>query len=116
VRYWSGVITGVAASAIAFFIGLTSWLVPRLVEQVPALFGDEVPRATSMVTGAGWAIAAPAALVVLLLAATILPRRRETVQLVAVILALVATAAVIGFTLLGISVALADVSLELRAG
>jgi hypothetical protein len=116
VRYWSGVITGVVVSAIVFFIGLTSWLVPRLVEQIPELSAEEVPRATSMVTASGWAVAAPTALVVLLLAATIVPRRRDTVRLVALILVAVATAAVIGFTLLSISVALSDLSLEIRAG
>ncbi len=115
-RFWSGVLTGVVASAIAALIAFTSRLIPHLVEQVPELTGAEVPRATSMVTGSGWAFAAPAALMVLLALSLILPRRRETVRLVALILVAVASAAVIGFTLLGLSVGLSDVDLAIRAG
>lgn len=115
-RYWSGLITGVIASAIAFLLLLTRWVLPRLVDQVPELSGEDVPKATEMVTGSAWNVAAPAALAVLLLAASILTRRRETVRLVALIVVAVASAAVIAFTLMGISVALSDVTLELRAG
>jgi hypothetical protein len=115
-RYWSGLITGVVASAIGLLALLTGWLVPRLVDQVPELTTEDVPRATSMVTSAGWAVAAPAALVLLLLAATIVPRRRETVRVVALILVLVASAAVIAFTVMGMSVALSDLTLQIRAG
>jgi hypothetical protein len=115
-RYWSGVLTGIAVSAIAFLIALTNWLVPKLVDQIGQLTADDVPRATSMVTGSGWAVAAPTALVLLLLAASIVPRRRETVRLVALILVAVACAAVIGFTVMGINVGLSGASLELRAG
>ena len=114
-RYWSGVVTGVVVSAIAFLVALTSRVLPRLVEQVPELTSDEVPRATSMVTGAGWSVAAPTALATLLVVATVVPRKRETVRLVGLILVAIACAAVIGFTALGISVGLSDMSLELSA-
>ena len=110
-RFWSGAITGVVVSAIVLLVGLTRRLLPQIVEQVPALTADDVPRATAMVTGAGWAIAAPAALGLLLLAANVVPGKRETVRFVALILVAVASAAVIAFTLVGMSLALSDVTL-----
>ncbi len=112
-RYWSGVITGLVVSALALLVGLTNWALPYLVDGLPQLSADDAPRATAMVTGAAWAVLAPATIAVLLLAASILPRRRDTVRFVSLILVAIAASAVIAFTILGVAVALAEVSVEL---
>lgn len=115
-QFWSGAFTGIVAAAIGFLVLLTQGVLPTLADDLPVHFGDAAPRATELVTGAMWSIAAPAVLAGLLLAALILPRRRTAVRFVALVLVFVASAATIGFTLMGAYAPLSDVDLQLTTG
>lgn len=108
-RYWSGLMTGLIVAALGALVALTRWGFPVLVEELPALAGDDAPRATGLVTSSAWGWGAPAAVAVLLVAATVLPRRRDTVRLVALILVFVAAAATLAFSFMGVYLPLGEI-------